>query len=598
LIQSKDYEVTPYHEGVIKLNNPWNIMATYRPGTLVTLVTPGTIILADLDNPQESTDQLWSIMMGETPRDLLEIIMGSSLRNSKSFGLLRFDAEGIVILLRGKITCQLCTPTSTSTIDAGPTTTWLEHRVETDVTSITLADEDVSNDIATFPMLGGIGLAGSVTISLSSHQPTAISTPVDPAPVTPASVVTEQPVAPPPPVDPAFVDVAPAPSVSTPTIDHGTRAESASATNVESAQPPPLEVEPAVATEPAATDDTFASADTGATPAPATSDGHDDTGLEDPTIGAYADLIFGHTRRYTIEEAAVRPADDEPESLEGPPIPPVDAGDTDQNVNTLTDPVDDVTPPAPAHQETPSRPPGGQGPTIIDHIPWLTRSTPESESVGDNNPVVPAIKPNADAPASSQEQRTSGVSSDTPTTTEASEFTISRAQRQRIQAQQVPTNEAAVPHVQAIYCQRNHPNPTTAVKCRICGVALQAVEPVTIPRPPLGKLVMSTGEEFLLDRPVLIGRDPSNDRLISNEKPHLIRVSSPDREISRNHAEIQLDGWRPILIDLKSMNGTKVTVPGHPPERLRPGNRYPLQPGSVIELDDDVSLTFVVDDHG
>ena len=76
--------------------------------------------------------------------------------------------------------------------------------------------------------------------------------------------------------------------------------------------------------------------------------------------------------------------------------------------------------------------------------------------------------------------------------------------------------------------------------------------------------------------------------------PHLVRISSPDNEISRNHVEIVLDGWHVLVRDLGSTNGTTVALPGSSPVRVRPGDQQTIEPGTTITLADQVSMVFEV----
>ena len=66
----------------------------------------------------------------------------------------------------------------------------------------------------------------------------------------------------------------------------------------------------------------------------------------------------------------------------------------------------------------------------------------------------------------------------------------------------------------------------------------------TTPRPPLGVLRLSTGDVVTLDRGVLLGRAPQvNDGACQpTERPHVVRVPSPERDISRNHVEVVARG--------------------------------------------------------
>lgn len=116
---------------------------------------------------------------------------------------------------------------------------------------------------------------------------------------------------------------------------------------------------------------------------------------------------------------------------------------------------------------------------------------------------------------------------------------------------------------------------------------------MTVPRPVLGVLRLSSGDDIVLDRAVLLGRSPSLDRLVDGERPHVVKLPSPGQDISRNHVEVRIDGWHVLVTDLNSTNGTIVTRPGVAPERLRPNDAAMIEPGTVVSIADEVSFTFV-----
>lgn len=119
------------------------------------------------------------------------------------------------------------------------------------------------------------------------------------------------------------------------------------------------------------------------------------------------------------------------------------------------------------------------------------------------------------------------------------------------------------------------------------------VPPVTR---PVARLEVSTGESVDVDRVVVVGRAPE---LRSGEgpPPRLIRVSSPNQEISATHLEIRpgsgADHGAAVVTDLGSTNGTLLVQPGLPPEDLKAGVAAQLVPGAVIDLGDGVSIRVV-----
>ena len=153
------------------------------------------------------------------------------------------------------------------------------------------------------------------------------------------------------------------------------------------------------------------------------------------------------------------------------------------------------------------------------------------------------------------------------------------------------------PVVLAVLCPAGHPSPPHAGSCRTCGREIPPQQPFPTPRPSLGVLRISTGGGVPLDRGVLLGRAPRvNEELPANQRPHLLRVGGVDRDISRNHAEVVLEGWHVLVRDLGSTNGTTVTLPGQEPVRLRPTEDQGIEPGTVVTLADEVSLTYEVEE--
>ena len=117
-----------------------------------------------------------------------------------------------------------------------------------------------------------------------------------------------------------------------------------------------------------------------------------------------------------------------------------------------------------------------------------------------------------------------------------------------------------------------------------------------MPRPVLGVLRLSAGDEITLDRDVVMGRSPRADFTGADgeERPHVVKLPSADGDISRTHLRVSLDGWHVLVTDLNSTNGTLVTMPGRDPEQLRPGEPTPIQPGTVVTLADGIDFRYEV----
>lgn len=137
--------------------------------------------------------------------------------------------------------------------------------------------------------------------------------------------------------------------------------------------------------------------------------------------------------------------------------------------------------------------------------------------------------------------------------------------------------------VLAVMCIEDHPNPPFAQSCRVCGQPMSH-SLARVKRPPLGRLVLSTGETVLLDRDVILGRNPSAPNAIGRAAARLIEVEDPELEVSRNHCEIRVDGWDARLRDLGSQNGTFLVRPGQEDERVGEDSARLLSPGDAFRL--------------
>ena len=149
---------------------------------------------------------------------------------------------------------------------------------------------------------------------------------------------------------------------------------------------------------------------------------------------------------------------------------------------------------------------------------------------------------------------------------------------------------SAEPAILAVLCPNGHASPPDATSCRVCGGAVGTQGPQLVGPPVLAVLRASNGTSAEVDRTVLIGRAPSSDRS-SSQTPRLMTVPSPNHDISRTHLEVSPDDWQVVVTDLNSTNGTILVPPGAGDgQQLAPGERIPVQVGSVMELGDGVSV--------
>jgi len=98
---------------------------------------------------------------------------------------------------------------------------------------------------------------------------------------------------------------------------------------------------------------------------------------------------------------------------------------------------------------------------------------------------------------------------------------------------------------------------------------------------------LNSADPISLDVPVLIGRDPRPPRVATAVMPRFVRVHSPRREVSATHVELRQDGTSVIVTDMRSTNGTVITVPGMPQFTLHAGGSLVVAPGTTLDLGDD-----------
>lgn len=142
------------------------------------------------------------------------------------------------------------------------------------------------------------------------------------------------------------------------------------------------------------------------------------------------------------------------------------------------------------------------------------------------------------------------------------------------------------PEVLARFCDRGHANPPERADCFSCGAPVVG-EAKRTERPQLGWLRVEGGEAVPLRGPVIAGRNPSSSVLPLGESPRLLAL--PYAHVSSTHLAVLTEGWRLLIRDLGSKNGTFLRRHGKPPVRL-PASPVPLVPGDLIDLGHGVFL--------
>ena len=333
-------------------------------------------------------------------------------------------------------------------------------------------------------------------------------------------------------------------------------------------------------------------------PLEATADDAADEPLEveaEDGVRSRFEYLYGAERpEYSVEQAAVRQIQNSDVIDDDPvPVPPSFASPPEAEHREAPEPaIDDPVPPVPgqavsgppvsaAEPEPRFDPPPGS--FFIDSVPGLSSGAPRAQ----------------EAAPSAAYQRLAATQSEGDH--DGQTMLPERARELREYARRVGTDTApdmpaaqssqtAVgPQVLAVLCEKGHPNPTHASSCRICSSPLSSSS-VTVPRPDLGRIILSTGEEVALDQDIIIGRRPRSTPSAGRAPARLVIVPSPGKKISRSHCELRIDDWDVRLHDLGSQNGTLLMRPGQAPVRLDGAVAMVLKPGDVVELGENISF--------
>ncbi|MDO4783468.1 MAG: FHA domain-containing protein [Propionibacteriaceae bacterium] len=217
----------------------------------------------------------------------------------------------------------------------------------------------------------------------------------------------------------------------------------------------------------------------------------------------------------------------------------------------------------------PASPPPIEFPSLIESFPWTQEAIPSPAAASAQPAPVPEPAPRRpEAPVARPAP---------PLPVQPGDTTVCREELRGPGA-------GAQPQVIATRCRAGHLNAPYATRCRVCGAGIDPQQPQLVPRPPLGVLRLGVNDVVLLDRPVIIGRNPRISHTYAGEQPHLVQVPDPGRDISSQHLEVSLDGWHVAVKDLGSTNGTRVILPGVAPVMLRPHDPLTIEPGTRVVL--------------
>lgn len=333
-------------------------------------------------------------------------------------------------------------------------------------------------------------------------------------------------------------------------------------------------------------------------PLEATADDAADDPLEaeaEDGVRSRFEYLYGAERpEYSVEQAAVRQIQNSDVIDDDPvPVPPSFASPPETEHREAPEPaIDDPVPPVPgqavsgppvsaAEPEPRFDPPPGS--FFIDSVPGLSSGAPRAQEAAPSAAYQRLAATQAEGDHDGQTMLPERAR-------ELREYARQIATEAAQDTSSVQAASAAVgPQVLAVLCEKGHPNPTHASSCRICSSPLSSSS-VTVPRPDLGRIILSTGEEVPLDQDIIIGRRPRSTPTAGRAPARLAIVPSPGKKISRSHCELRIDDWDVRLHDLGSQNGTLLMRPGQAPVRLDGSVAMVLKPGDVVELGEGISF--------
>ncbi|MEP6629382.1 MAG: hypothetical protein ABJA89_02880, partial [Lapillicoccus sp.] len=221
-----------------------------------------------------------------------------------------------------------------------------------------------------------------------------------------------------------------------------------------------------------------------------------------------------------------------PPSSEASPVKPVEA--------EPVEPVEVLPPRGPSRIRPVEPPPPATGDLIAD-VPWR-RAAAIPEPIPEPEPGP------APEPEPTPELAPTPTGPNPLRAPDDADATVDRAALLAAQPAGGTGPLPSGPSVLAVLCPGGHLNPPTAGRCRACGREVPDQEPFRTPRPPLGVLRLSTGDIVTLDRGVVMGRAPQAPPGLPPEvQPHVVRIASPERDISRNHVQVVVEGWQVLV---------------------------------------------------
>ena len=525
------------------------VEASYLAGTWAALATADSWLLVDIPLNSPKVIPLFDLLRaGTAVDDLLDALAADGIRSAPDFALVRLASDERRLVVRGSGAVVVSSGGETTFHSALPGVAWADNLLGTFVGHLSLTCATASGDGTRLPLGLGVTAAAEVQLELGEAAAPTLRRVMQAEPDGPDTLLAQQPSEPPSTVSR---------DVPTPAVEVTLSASEPLPTKFD------LNSETFPYTELTASTDLNDPLDLVDEAQPESELIHEDSPGGVPAENTY-DSLFG---------ATINPPDRK--SWSPPPTPL--AGDYLPSA-----PLVDVVPSfAPSNSPVSARNTQSDDTAVIASVPWLAEAA---------DIVEPAVA-SRPAPSPSLPEPPTGPNSPAgEARAEQSNKTVSRAE---LLAADGPPLTGSGPQVLATYCSQRHLTAAHSAVCRVCGQSVPDQTPFSVARPPLGRLRLPDGEPVVLDRGVLFGREAQAD-VGAIERPHQIRLFSPNNQISRNHAEFVLDGWNVLVRDLDSTNGTEVILPGQEPVKLRAHDLFAVPPNSVIRLAEYLDITYEV----
>lgn len=510
-----------------------NVAPRWLPGAGLALTWHNGIALLDEGVGEVAAEQIWQQLNDAAELgkflETLAASTGTSLLELPPFAIAITYPDRCHLAVRGAVSVELVTGTGAETLAGAGVTTWAERTVP-DFERLVLSFETAAGETS-FPMPAGIAPAAGVRLDLNEPAVAklpgrAAAAPISPPPVVPAGSAMRS------------ASDEPEPAAGESEIPVSTPIDPA-------AEPAPITATPTgapiVATPFAADQDVEdvapgppPPADRPETPAELAEGAK--TGVE-PDEGV--DSALGTETASELDHGTETAAEDEE-------LPHDSAATRVEEATSLPEPED--LPPAPP-KENPYDLLFGE--TMAADVYSAAIRENEGEEAQEAGPT------------DAERQQLEGE-----TIADEGEVAISMSPA------------PGVPQVLSRFCNSGHPNPPERSECYVCGAPVVG-EPRLAPRPQLGWLRVEGGETVAIEGPIIAGRNPKSTAVKAVEDSRLVALPYP--HVSSNHFAIIPEGWRVLVRDLGSSNGSFLRRHGKAPIRL-PDSAYPLIAGDLLDL--------------